>query len=120
DLGELACTDRVAEHDNRMRGTLPGLRERIVTDRLTDPHLYLHRHGRHRLFDRLLQALRVRIGADQHAQHEPPTNHDLLDVQHVDTVPGQHCEQCGGDTGFVTTGGGDQHRGTHAFSWVST
>ncbi len=57
----------------------------------------------------------------QHAEHQAPPDHDLLDVEHAEFVRGEDGEQAGGDTRPVPAGHGYEqrhlwtgHRGAHA------
>ena len=50
------------------------------------------------------------VAGQQHAEHQAPADHDLLDVEHAELVRGQDGEQAGGDARPVPAGHGDEQR----------
>ena len=55
--------------------------------------------------------VRVAAAAEQGAEHQPPPDHHLLDVQYGQLLAGQRGEQPGGHPGPVPAGQGDQEGG---------
>jgi hypothetical protein len=53
----------------------------------------MHRDTGHGLLDGFLERLRVAVNADQHPEHQLPSDHHLLDVQQRDAVPGECREE---------------------------
>ena len=67
-----------------------------------------HPEVRGRLLDGVAEPLPVPRGRHQHPEDEPATQHDLLDVEHLDPGPGQRLEDGRRHAGAVLAGQGDQ------------
>ena len=67
-----------------------------------------HAEVRGGALDGVAQPLPVPRGGDQHAEHQPAPEHDLLDVEHLDAGAGQRREDRRGDPGPVLAGQRDQ------------
>ncbi len=73
--------------------------------------LGVHADGRHGGLDLVLQRVGICGAGDEHPEGEPAADHDLLDVEQIDVVPGERREEHRGHAGMVRPRHSHQHRG---------
>src|SRR3954447_7809703 len=97
--------ERGADHGHVRAPTAPGpVVARAAVD--LDAHLEVPGRGLHGV----AEPLPVAGDGDQYAEDEPAAQHDLLDVDHLDTGPGERGEDRRRDAGPVLAGERDEQR----------